>query len=127
MELTKDKIKKLKEEIAAKKGLGITSLAEERDLSLLEDAQREIDMWAEAQSILMDRAVWFKEADKLLKKILAIKQFHNQVDENGECIDKECTICAIIFCPFNEPLHYHHDGCPACFAEEIDKNKKENE
>lgn len=17
-------------------------------------------------------------------------------------------------CPYNEPLHYHHDGCPAC-------------
>jgi len=21
---------------------------------------------------------------------------------------------AIVECPSNEPLHYHHDGCPAC-------------
>jgi len=21
---------------------------------------------------------------------------------------------AIKECPFNEPLHYHHDGCPSC-------------
>jgi hypothetical protein len=20
-------------------------------------------------------------------------------------------------CPFNEPLHYHHDGCPACYEQ----------
>lgn len=20
-------------------------------------------------------------------------------------------------CPFNEPLHYHHDGCPACIEQ----------
>ena len=23
---------------------------------------------------------------------------------------------AIIACKYGEPLHYHHDGCPACFA-----------
>lgn len=21
-------------------------------------------------------------------------------------------------CPHNEPLHYHHDGCPACYLDE---------
>ena len=21
-------------------------------------------------------------------------------------------------CPFNEPLHYHHDGCPACIDQD---------
>lgn len=30
------------------------------------------------------------------------------------CQDPECTTCAILLCPFAEPLHYHHDGCPAC-------------
>ena len=24
---------------------------------------------------------------------------------------------AIIACHYNEPLHYHHDGCPACIFE----------
>jgi hypothetical protein len=26
----------------------------------------------------------------------------------------ECTYCSIRECPFSEPLHFHHDGCPAC-------------
>ena len=26
----------------------------------------------------------------------------------------ECSICAVLDCPEGEPLHYHHDGCPAC-------------
>ncbi len=35
-----------------------------------------------------------------------------------DCKDEECMICGYIECPHNEPLHFHHDGCPACFAEE---------
>jgi hypothetical protein len=30
------------------------------------------------------------------------------------CDDMECSICAVIVCPHAEPLHFHHDGCPAC-------------
>lgn len=26
----------------------------------------------------------------------------------------ECSICAWRDCPHHEPMHYHHDGCPAC-------------
>lgn len=25
-----------------------------------------------------------------------------------------CEQCGWIFCPYNEPLHFHHDGCPCC-------------
>jgi len=31
------------------------------------------------------------------------------------CPDQECISCGIRDCPSGEPLHYHHDGCPACF------------
>lgn len=31
-----------------------------------------------------------------------------------DCPDPECEICALRDCPFKEPLHYHHDGCPIC-------------
>ena len=24
---------------------------------------------------------------------------------------------AILACPWGEPLHYHHDGCPSCWLE----------
>ena len=28
-----------------------------------------------------------------------------------------CVSCAVVFCPHAEPLHFHHDGCPACHGE----------
>lgn len=34
----------------------------------------------------------------------------------NECDDCECILCGAIVCPHNEPLHFHHDGCPACDA-----------
>lgn len=27
---------------------------------------------------------------------------------------KECLACGWRDCPHDEPLHYHHDGCPVC-------------
>lgn len=30
------------------------------------------------------------------------------------CENDECSVCAVRDCPHREPLHYHHDGCPAC-------------
>ena len=32
----------------------------------------------------------------------------------AECPDAECHECGRIICPYHEPLHFHHDGCPAC-------------
>ena len=56
------------------------------------------------------------KAIKLARKILGY-----ECDDAKECkgpfdcrID-ECFICGIRDCPSNEPLHYHHDGCPACY------------
>jgi hypothetical protein len=34
------------------------------------------------------------------------------------CEVPECERCAVRDCPHKEPLHYHHDGCPACYQEE---------
>lgn len=35
-----------------------------------------------------------------------------------ECSDAECVICGLIVCPYEDLLHFHHDGCPSCsFAE----------
>lgn len=30
------------------------------------------------------------------------------------CPDAECGLCGEVICPYHEPLHFHHDGCPAC-------------
>jgi len=46
--------------------------------------------------------------------------------KSRSCPHDECMICAMIDCPHGEALHYHHDGCPACFGEEktkLDMNK----
>lgn len=29
------------------------------------------------------------------------------------CPDMECSSCGMRECPAGEPLHFHHDGCPA--------------
>lgn len=34
----------------------------------------------------------------------------------NRCADAECIDCGAIVCPHNDPLHFHHDGCPACDA-----------
>jgi hypothetical protein len=34
--------------------------------------------------------------------------------DETECVAAECSACGVVTCPKNEPLHYHHDKCPAC-------------
>lgn len=36
----------------------------------------------------------------------------------NHCEDGECHVCSQIICPHGEPLHFHHDGCPACAQDE---------
>ncbi len=36
----------------------------------------------------------------------------------------ECSICSVLDCPQAEPLHYHHDGCPACTQGELSEASK---
>lgn len=44
-----------------------------------------------------------------------------------DCDEDECWICAIRDCPYHEPLHYHHDGCPACYGDDYALLRKINE
>lgn len=44
---------------------------------------------------------------------------------NPPCTDEYCAGCAMQECPHGEPLHRHHDGCPACWLEEEKKLKEE--
>jgi len=36
-----------------------------------------------------------------------------------DCPVDECSVCGERDCPHGEPLHYHHDGCPACETEAL--------
>jgi hypothetical protein len=35
--------------------------------------------------------------------------------DEAECLAAECSACGVVRCPGNEPMHYHHDECPACY------------
>ncbi len=43
---------------------------------------------------------------------------HNDRPCDPPCDDEYCAGCAMSECAFREPLHRHHDGCPACWTEE---------
>jgi len=48
-----------------------------------------------------------------LKKV--VKAYNIVVDRLlNHCGGDECMECGEIVCPYGEPLHLHHDGCPAC-------------
>lgn len=52
----------------------------------------------------------------------ALKKYSEITDQLlNHCPICECEECAKIVCPFNEPLHLHHDGCPSCH--DIPENK----
>lgn len=57
------------------------------------------------------------EAIRRLEKILGRKPMHaDECTGDAEtCRIDECMICGVRDCPHMEPLHYHHDGCPACY------------
>jgi hypothetical protein len=61
-----------------------------------------------------------QEATDLLEKILGRKlgdAFEDCTGDATTCPIEECMICGVRDCPENEPLHYHHDGCPRCSEE----------
>lgn len=55
------------------------------------------------------------EFEALHERIQAAKAAGALTDELlRECQECECIVCGAIVCPHHEPLHFHHDGCPAC-------------
>lgn len=41
-----------------------------------------------------------------------------------ECAYQECPVCAFIDCPFSDPLHCHHDGCPSEYVTDMEEIKR---
>ena len=41
------------------------------------------------------------------------------------CPVEECEQCSVRDCPHGEPLHHHHDGCPACMQEDEDIERED--
>lgn len=60
---------------------------------------------------------------KIDEQASEIRRLHGIIDGLlGHCGDGECMDCGAIVCPYGEPLHFHHDGCPACCQFEDDQH-----
>lgn len=58
---------------------------------------------------------YFKVIAHLAEMEKALVKYSQVVDSLlNHCGVGECEECSKIVCPYNEPLHFHHDGCPAC-------------
>lgn len=47
------------------------------------------------------------------------KEYKEKLEKSkthAPCEGDECELCSMRDCPRHEPLHYHHDGCPACWS-----------
>lgn len=55
------------------------------------------------------------ESEKMIDALLA------------HCDDPECFTCGKIICPHSEPLHFHHDGCPACAEHDAAQSQAKGE
>lgn len=49
------------------------------------------------------------ELSRPMAKLRTIHELHAT-----KCEDAECLLCGVLSCPLGEPMHFHHDGCPAC-------------
>lgn len=54
-------------------------------------------------------------ADALEAAEARVKDLETMVDKLlNHCPEGECGECSEIVCPYGDPLHLHHDGCPSC-------------
>jgi hypothetical protein len=51
------------------------------------------------------------------KEVLRLSEIADALLNHCEKDNGECMTCSTIVCPHKEPLHFHHDGCPACAIE----------
>lgn len=56
-------------------------------------------------------------AEPIFRELLTLRMqcdaLLNHCDKEGG----ECSECAGIICPHQDPFHFHHDGCPSCHSE----------
>lgn len=56
----------------------------------------------------------YREAVFLCARLCFCAHKDDPAHDEQECFDEECEACGVVKCPVNEPLHFHHDGCPGC-------------
>lgn len=56
----------------------------------------------------------YRDVVFLLSRFCDCEHPGDAAHDEQECVGVECGACGVVKCPKNEPLHFHHDGCPAC-------------
>jgi hypothetical protein len=69
-----------------------------------------------AGSPIFDLMVYMKDVEEILDKHFVRRE---------PCDGDECINCGERDCPHKEPLHYHHDGCPACYDDFLKREKED--
>ena len=74
-------------------------------------------MWANHAEI--SKSLCSQSADLIERQAVQITQLEASINKLlAHCDDPECFTCGSAVCPHEEPLHFHHDGCPACIEAE---------
>ena len=55
-----------------------------------------------------------EELARVKKKVFELRHWHGDTRHCLAEVDGECGTCAVLDCPHDCFLHYHHDGCPEC-------------
>ena len=66
---------------------------------------------------------WYQaDADALIGEVLRLRARVADLEATAttSASADECEACAERDCPHGEPMHHHHDGCPACTEETAD-------
>lgn len=65
---------------------------------------------------LMPRVRARIESHEHLQELISSAAAHSgDIDKAlNACEDMECPYCSVILCPWSDPFHFHHDGCPSC-------------
>lgn len=69
-----------------------------------------------------------QQAERIEKLVKYSRRLEDMCDELLAHCDKEngeCSICSAIVCPYNCPMHFHHDGCPSCSNDDATIEKEQ--
>ena len=57
-----------------------------------------------------------EELDRLRKEVVRLETIADKLLNHCDKDNGECSDCGRIVCPSQDPMHFHHDGCPSCYT-----------
>jgi len=85
---------------------------------LIDDAEDGDDLDRDALYVWM-----VKNGHKLTSEFRRLSRIADELLNHCDKEQGECSVCGRIVCPFKDPLHFHHDGCPSCSDDDFTQIK----